>query len=139
MDYILLYIIDIMSKVRIIINLNNPTLDEQELDKEIEELHEEMQNLNYLEKVKPIKNTMPLEREKGGSYLPGLLEAEVEFSNLKEAARDVYQLSNGKNDFTIINGEEKKTVEAANRSQEEFADEVEKAGKLMASKLGFKS
>lgn len=120
-----------MSKVRIIISLNNPTLDEQELEEVTQEFCEEMQNMG--EQVKRVRNTKPLEGEKGGSYLPGLLEAEVESANLKEAARDAHQLSSGKSDITITNGQEKSTVEASNRSSEEFAEEVEKAGKLMAS------
>lgn len=120
-----------MSKVRIIISLNNPTLDEQELEEATQEFYEEMQNIG--EQVKRIKDTTPLEGEKGGSYLPGLLEAEVELSNLKEKARNAHQLSNRKSDITITNGEEKTTVEGANRSSEEFAEEAEKAGKLMAS------
>ncbi|NEO54722.1 MAG: hypothetical protein F6K54_17535 [Okeania sp. SIO3B5] len=120
-----------MSKVRIIITLNNPTLDEQELDKAREEFSKEMQIRR--EQVKEIKNTTPQKGGKAGSYLPELLEAEVELSNLKEISRDAHQASNGKSDITITNGQEKRTVKAANRSREEFAEEVEKAGKLIAS------
>lgn len=114
-------------KVRIIITLNKPDLDDQELERETQDFYEEMLQVKGLEQVKRVRDTTPLEGEKGGSFLPGLLKAEVESANLKDASRDVHELSSRKADIAIVNGTERITVEANNRSSEDFSLEVEKA------------
>ncbi len=121
------------SKVRIIITLNKPDLDDQELERETEEFYEEMLNVNGLEQVKRVRDTTPLEGEKGGSFLPGLLEAEAELANLKDASRDVHELSRRKADITIDNGTEKITVKGNNPSSEDFSVKVEKAAQKVLS------
>ncbi|MFB2919888.1 hypothetical protein [Aerosakkonema funiforme] len=123
-----------LSKVRIIITLNKPHLDDQELERETEEFYEEMLKVNGLEQVKRIRDTTPLEGEKGGRHLPGLLEAKVEEDNLENVRREVSERSGKKANTTIVKDTEKIPVEGHNRSSEDLSEAVEKAAqKLLAS------
>lgn len=113
------------SKVQIIITLKKPDLDEQELEGETQKLYRQLLNLRDLEQVERVRDTTPLEGAMGGPYLPRILKAEAEASNLKDAIENLQELSRGQADLKIVSDTKEVTLEASNRSLEELSENIE--------------
>ena len=69
--------------VKIILHFNDPLLDPEERDLEVQRLLPQMQHLDALEGVWRVPDPSPPEASKGFGFLLGLLQAEVSFENFK--------------------------------------------------------
>jgi hypothetical protein len=70
--------------IKLTINFNDPGLDQEELDEQVQRLINELQNVEEIETVTRVSDPAPPEGSKAiGGFLIGLLAAEVNARNAK--------------------------------------------------------
>jgi len=111
------------SNVKFTISFNDPDLDSEELDEQVQRLMSELKQVDEVEAVSRVLDPNPPEGNKSmGGFLVGLLTAEVNGGNAKKLLEFLGDRLGGKSiDFTVEGNGKKLSVKASSREELEFA------------------
>ena len=119
--------------IKLQIAFNDPVLDDEEREGEVQKLLNELKQLDEVENVERVRDPNPPEGNKAlGGFLVGMLMAEVKFANLRKLFGFLHDRLSGKiiELHVEVNG---KKLRVKARSQAELAAAIAAAQQFIAA------
>lgn len=121
--------------IKVTINFNDPELDEDERETEVQKLLPQIRALDEVEDVSRVVDPAPPEASKGFGFLLGLLQAEVSVENFKALTGFLGDRLSGKSIEMEVEGNGKRLKVTAS-SQTELTAAIQAAQEFIATEVG---